>query len=937
MTTAEDICKIVPTELLESRVTDYHLVEIANDLVEWNMIAPFLDLTESEQEEIREDYPNQYNLQKREALRKWRAKNRDKATYKVLIEIFCSQNRVKLAEIVAKELASNNTPRIFDVFKPYLVDCYHDLPHPCNRQWPYMHSTQLFSDHTKSTFIELTLHQTPLVEINSSPRERNFKPVELSNILSSKKGERLVLFFEGVAGSGKTTLSWYLCQEWAEQRLLQQFKLLIHVQLNHPQVQSARNLAGLIPYPDKDLCNQVASAITYEEGNGVCFLLDGLDDASDDLLTFLFSIIKDTRSTALVPKLSFIMTSRPNSHILSYLQRTINTKVVIEGFSTKKLDEFLEDTLGVTSTEKILLNEKFRINPQIEAICCLPINAVIMAFLVKLCLLTNADLQLPVTQTALYKPLISNFLVRHVQTHLSEQDIPHIEDFAVDLPPDINKSFKLVCEMAYAASLKNLKLFTLKMLDQAKLGLDNSLGFLQIHPKITMFGQERYYSFPHLSIQEFLAAIHLHLMKQSPQTTAIKEIFNVNPLSQVLTFYAGLDRLSNRTALAVLTEVLKEPLISVNIYKSLILNPSPSHDPRRKAICLFRCIYEGDDITVFDSQVHVTPTQVRGTVYGTIIQYNFDMDTLNLFPVDCLAFGYFIRMESLRVSYYSQIIVRLGRCSDLGMISFMKELRKGINMATPGCVRFHCCHDSPSKEMLLAMKVLLQGQSNIRAFGLMSFGVEFDTICFALKCLLEGLCANSSCDDVAIQMFYFSDFHVYYLLLLMQVVTLQLLIAEFNVQKTMPLLSEAIRISRLTALALFFSDIDDNALLQLGRAIRNNTNLTCLRIYNDSQYTVQGIIRFLRCLINAPSVLEELYLNETVLMGARSVMEYQTSLSQVNKFRFIQNRAELKCLPGQPLVSGRESRLGTNPGDQYDNIRLEQLSNAYPDIKRTTE
>lgn len=145
----------------------------------------------------------------------------------MLIEIFCSQNRVKLAELVAKELASNNTPRIYEIFKPYLVDCYHDLPQPYNRQWPYIiHGIQLFA---KSTFIELTLHQTPLVEVNSSPRERNFKPVELSNILSSKKGERLVLFFEGVAGSGKTTLSWYLCQEWAEQRLLQQFKLLIHV------------------------------------------------------------------------------------------------------------------------------------------------------------------------------------------------------------------------------------------------------------------------------------------------------------------------------------------------------------------------------------------------------------------------------------------------------------------------------------------------------------------------------------------------------------------------------------------------------------------------------------------------------------------------------------------------------------------------------------
>ena len=933
MTTAKEICKNIPTRELESPVAEYHLIEIAKDLVDWETIAPYLDLTESEQKEIQEDYPNRYNLQKQEALRKWQGKNRGRATYKALIEIFCSQKLIKLAQIIAEDLASGKPPRIFDIFSLYLVDCYHDLPHPSNRQWP----GSIFQ-FKMSNFIELTLHETPLNCDVGSVTERKFELVQLSNILSIKKGSKLVLFFEGVAGSGKTTLSWHLCQEWVEHRLLQQFRLLIHVQLNHPQLQStekweshipySKKLANLIPYPDEDLCSRVASAIICEEGEGVCFLLDGLDGAPDALLKYLCSIIKDKRSTAPVPKLSLIMTSRPNSRILSHLQTVIDTKVVIEGFSTKKLDEFLQDSFGICSAEKLLLNEKFQICPQLEAICCLPINAVVMAFLVSF--LSKQDSELPVTQTGLYKPLICNFLVRHVQTHLGEQCIAHIEDFAVDIPRDIDKSFKLVCEVAYAASLKNTKLFTLKMLDQAKLHLDNSLGFLHIHPKITLFGQKRYYSFPHLSIQEFLAAIHLSLMEPVDQQAAVKQIFNSDPLNQVLSFYAGLTRLSNRTALAVLSDVLKQPLFHINIYKSLLSNPSPSNDPRRKAIGLFRYIYEGEDTTVFDSEINLTPTQEN----LQILQFNIDLDTLNLFPMDCLAIGYFVRMESQRVRDNSMLIIRLGECSDLGIISFMKELRQGINFLTPGRVRLHFNHPYPSQGMLLSLKNVLQGQSNIQAFVLVACYLKFDEVCFALKCLLEGLYANSSCLDVCLDMFNFHDFHVYYLLLLSQIIPQQLVISNFNVQKTMPLLCEAIKLSPCGALGLFDCCVDDTALLQLGKAICNNTKLECVRIYKDLEYTIHGVIKFLECFINTQSVLTDLYLHEAVLDGAVSVEEYRITIAQVNRFRSIQKRAHLKCIAGQSIVDGRGKLLGVTPGDTNKKRRIEELSFKYPNINR---
>lgn len=92
-TTGED-----SESLLDSGVNDHHLAEIANDLVEREILAPYLELTESDQKQIVEDYHDRYNLQKRQALHiLWRWKTGDNAKYRTLIVICHSQGLVKLA------------------------------------------------------------------------------------------------------------------------------------------------------------------------------------------------------------------------------------------------------------------------------------------------------------------------------------------------------------------------------------------------------------------------------------------------------------------------------------------------------------------------------------------------------------------------------------------------------------------------------------------------------------------------------------------------------------------------------------------------------------------------------------------------------------------------------------------------------------------------
>ena len=94
MSNTKGICEGIPRSLLDSPVSDIHLSDIASHITEWRELAPYLDLSEVVEKDIVDSYPNRPKLQRREALRKWKESNGNKATYRKLICILCSQERV---------------------------------------------------------------------------------------------------------------------------------------------------------------------------------------------------------------------------------------------------------------------------------------------------------------------------------------------------------------------------------------------------------------------------------------------------------------------------------------------------------------------------------------------------------------------------------------------------------------------------------------------------------------------------------------------------------------------------------------------------------------------------------------------------------------------------------------------------------------------------
>jgi hypothetical protein len=163
-----------------------------------------------------------------------------------------------------------------------------------------------------------------------------------------------------------------------------------------------------------------------------------------------------------------------------------------------------------------------------------------------------------------------------------------------------------------------------------------------------MHGIHKQYTFIHLSLEEYLAAFHITQMDEHKQVAAVEKIFDQNPLSPVLTFYAGLSGLKIDEVRDLLLKVFSEYIDIEEIVKKLGLNDpdcihkvNPASDPRRHMLALMNCMYETQNPTLF---THVKlPTRDPQLVETQMQPVCIRLLGMLLYPTDCLSIGSFIR------------------------------------------------------------------------------------------------------------------------------------------------------------------------------------------------------------------------------------------------------------------------------------------------------
>ena len=904
MATAKETCKSgVPKSCLDHVVSDIHIAQLAKSVTEWQELAPFLDLSPAEEKEIVEQYSGRLKLQTREALRKWKEKNGRKATYQNLTKIFREQEKADLAEIVESLLStlsenkttgtgssgiSNSNNIIIDAFHDYLHDCYSELSHPSFLQWPNLSS---------ECYVELGLLDVPVkAEVDNS---NLVKPIPLKFLLSAgnSKAKRKVVLVEGVAGVGKTTLSWHACKEWATGRLFEDIKLLVHVSLNDRVFHSASKLTDLIPHPSEEMRTSVAKAIADKRGKGICFLLEGCDEAPPSLWqSFLYRFVAGTGGRSMLPDAHIILTSRPGIPI--QVANCLTGKVVIKGFSLLEYIHALH-----LEKEKQLL-EVLEMRPELYSLCHLPLNAVILVYLHKF-----SD-TLPSTRTSLFDLFVQHFLLRHMQTRTTAYcEISSIDNFPNGLPSEIFYLFTAISKLAYQSILE-----LQNVIDQTLLGkfgfssVDNAFGFLQVHQKPTMRGIHKQYTFIHLSLEEYLAAFHITQMDRHKQIEAVKKIFDQNPLSPVLTFYAGLSGLKIDEVRDLLLKVLSESIGIEDIVKKLGLKfndpdsmheVNPASDPRRHMLALMNCMYETQNPTLFTHVKLPMPDPQFADLEINMQNVYIILMGMLLYPTDCLSIGSFIRniiSQTHNIAYH----IDLSSCllGDMEIKALAIDLRKPV-VPVPledkalAAIKFEDTYISAGAINCIA--TLISTDSCITGVDVDIGMMESNTLFF--KYCIEGF-VNSKYSlwlkFISLQSICCNPNFMHYLVLLLRCHNLyglnlssgnQLLFAS---PSAMPLFCEALKYSCLACLNLSECGIDDNLLKSLTSIVCHQSCAIQILDLFRNHYSEHGLTYFLERLLNSPLVrLHQLSVNHVS-------EDHNKQLKSINNIRKRFNQPILK-------------------------------------------
>ena len=212
-----------------------------------------------------------------------------------------------------------------------LVDRY--FSHPEIPAWPPQSS---------NTYINLALikegsindageYARNTIQGNMDDVMNDKESVEYEAVFSDlKSGTRLLI--EGRPGSGKTTLVHKFSQDWGRGDIsLEGVKLLFLVHLrgfyNDPNI-SLRKIIQLYFTQGSGYVDEIVKFAEDHSGEGLCFILDGLDEYSprskDD--TFIFLLIK----RELLPKAVVIVASRPAA--TAKLRRIATKRVEVLGF-----------------------------------------------------------------------------------------------------------------------------------------------------------------------------------------------------------------------------------------------------------------------------------------------------------------------------------------------------------------------------------------------------------------------------------------------------------------------------------------------------------------------------------------------------------------------------------------------------------------------------
>ncbi|XP_053730497.1 NACHT, LRR and PYD domains-containing protein 3-like [Synchiropus splendidus] len=370
---------------------------------------------------------------------------------------------------------------------------------------------QGFTDHINEE------HEVRKVEAAARRHTLPGKTIRRQDLLQDHDGRTLLTM--GVAGIGKTVLTQKVTLDWAEDKAHQNFDLVFPLTFRELNMlkEKMMSLVDLISrfFPE----TKKANPNSFEEFH-VLFIFDGLDECRLPLDYHKNRVLKTVTEA---DSLDVLLTNLIKGNLLNSARLWLTTRPAAANRIPPECVDMVTEVRGFTDPQKEeYFRKKFKDNTQSNKIlshvktsrslyimCHIPIFCWITATILEDLLKRSEAGELPKTLTEMY----IHFLVVQAKVKIGRYDGGHLTDS--HWTKDSKKMIRRLGKLAFEQLQKGNLIFYESDLTESgikvKAAALYSGVFTQIFREEGNLYQEKVFCFVHLSVQEFLAALYVHM------------------------------------------------------------------------------------------------------------------------------------------------------------------------------------------------------------------------------------------------------------------------------------------------------------------------------------------------------------------------------------------------------------------------------------------
>uniref|UniRef100_A0A3P8NV23 NACHT domain-containing protein n=1 Tax=Astatotilapia calliptera TaxID=8154 RepID=A0A3P8NV23_ASTCA len=365
-------------------------------------------------------------------------------------------------------------------------------------------------------------HEVRQIETTSRKADKPNTTIRLEDIFKTLPGIdepiRTVLT-KGVAGIGKTVLTQKFTLDWAEEKSNQDIQFIFPFTFKELNVLKEEKFS-LLELVHHFFTETKEAGICSFEDFQVLFIFDGLDECRLPLDFHKTKILTDSRKSTSV---DVLLTNLIRGNLLSSAHIWITTRPAAANQIPPECVDMVTEVRGFTDPQKEeYFRKRFRDKKQASRIishiktsqslhimCHIPVFCWINATVLEDVLKTKEQRDMPKTLTELYIHfLVVQAKVKKVKYDGGSETDPHWS-------PESRKMVECLGKLAFEQLQKGNLIFY--ETDLTECGIDVRAAsvysgvFTQIFKEERGLYQDKVFCFVHLSIQEFLAALHVHL------------------------------------------------------------------------------------------------------------------------------------------------------------------------------------------------------------------------------------------------------------------------------------------------------------------------------------------------------------------------------------------------------------------------------------------